>query len=64
MFQNTCWDEKVTPFVDKKPMSMEEEVELCKCCTCCDIAKGKFDVVEGYTNFIVKLRDHSCDYKR
>jgi len=40
------------------------EEESRNCLSVFHAGKGEFDVVEGCTNFTVKLRDRFCDCKR
>ncbi|KAJ8419659.1 hypothetical protein Cgig2_009798 [Carnegiea gigantea] len=62
-FQNASfWEGKVTPFVGKKLRLIEEESR--NCLSVVHAGKEEFDVVEGCTNFTVKLEDQFCDCKR
>ena len=62
-FQNaSCWERKVTPFVEKKLRLVEQEAR--NCLSVVHAGQGEFDVVEGCTNFTVKLKEHFCDCKK
>jgi len=49
-------DSKATPHVEKKLRMIE--VEFRNCSNIAPARSGEFDVLEGRTNFIVKLNDH------
>ncbi|KAJ8430847.1 hypothetical protein Cgig2_034174 [Carnegiea gigantea] len=62
-FQNaSCWEGKVTLFVEKKLRLVEQDAR--NCLSIVHAGQGEFDVVEGCTNFTIKLKEHFCDYKK
>ncbi|KAJ8425504.1 hypothetical protein Cgig2_015878 [Carnegiea gigantea] len=62
-FQNaSCWEGQVTPFVEKKLRLVEQDAR--NCLRVVHTGQGEFDVVEGCTNFTVKLKEHFCNCKK
>jgi len=56
------WDGKVTPYVEKKLRMIE--IEARKCSNIVPVGRGEFNVLEGNTNFTIKVRNHYCDCKK
>ncbi|VFQ87781.1 unnamed protein product [Cuscuta campestris] len=53
------WCTTITPYVDNKLRVLAMESRVCS--EVVGAGRGEFDVVDGNTNFTVRLRDHHCD---
>jgi len=58
----SSWDNKVTPHVEKKLRMIE--VDSRNYSNIVPAGRGEFDVLEGSTNFTVRLTDHFCNCKK
>ena len=58
----SSWESKVTPYVEKKLRMVE--VESRNCINIVPAGRGEFDVLEGSTNFTVRLTEHFCDCQK
>ena len=56
------WDGNITPYVEKKLRMIE--IEARNCSNVVPVGRREFDVLDGSTNFTVKMRDHYCDCKK
>lgn len=56
------WEGKATPFVARKLKLMESDARNCS--SIFPAGRGECDVVEGTTNFSVKLNEHYCNCKK
>ncbi|VFQ94034.1 unnamed protein product [Cuscuta campestris] len=56
------WSTVVTPFVDKKLRELAMDSRVCS--EVVAAGRGEFDVLDGCTNFTVRLREHNCDCSR
>ncbi|VFQ62551.1 unnamed protein product [Cuscuta campestris] len=53
------WCTTIKPYVDNKLRVLAMESRVCS--EVVGAGRGEFDVVDGNTNFTVRLRDHHCD---
>jgi len=56
------WNGKIVPYVHKKLLQIEMESRNCK--NLLHAGQGEFDVMEGHTNFTVRLQDKFCDCRK